>query len=582
MHLFFKFWQPSIQRKSLLAFIFTALFFALYLLYFRPGYLLIDDVSIISLASGYLGGKPVPFLLFSNVLLGFLLNLLYRLPGNLNWEICIFIGLNFLSVWALIYLVLIAREHPLYKVIVVLGILACDSYILLNITFTLIAVFSSIAGYCLVLSASLRQHAIKKKFLVFGSLLILISGLIRIEVLLLVPLTIGLAILVMFHSFSIKPLMLTLVVTGCLAVGCMIFEQIYIQYFPAWKSFYDYSDARGAIQDTPRSRISNIQDALKGAGWNHNDYQMFINWFFPDENLFSIAKLQYIIDHTSSRQQGIANAVYSYFFQNPDLKSVDVFPYFLVILSIWLAALFSPARRRVILPLLLLLLTYAVLVIFLLLTQKVPQRVSYSFFVTVSIFSLFVLQWSNANKDESQSLALKLSDPSLIRLLPSTLLILGAVIVVWNQAVVITQIHKQQQTEYVRILTDLELLQAQGEIAPNALIVSPAHGIPLEWSNPFVLNFPKIQYQEMGWLTFSPAYNEVLRQHNAIPLTTSLYQQDNVYLMVNTKWINDIKQFAKDHEGVKLKANSIFAFRDNRFVGNGYGDTVLSKLVQDQ
>ena len=46
-------------------------FFVLYLFVFRPGYQVDDDITMIQLASGYLGGTPVPFMVFSNVILGF-------------------------------------------------------------------------------------------------------------------------------------------------------------------------------------------------------------------------------------------------------------------------------------------------------------------------------------------------------------------------------------------------------------------------------------------------------------------------------------------------------------------------------
>ena len=76
------------------AFLSSAAFFAIIFLFFRPGYAVGDDISIISLASGYLGGKPLPFLVYSNVLLGFILNPLYASAPTLNWEILFFIVIN--------------------------------------------------------------------------------------------------------------------------------------------------------------------------------------------------------------------------------------------------------------------------------------------------------------------------------------------------------------------------------------------------------------------------------------------------------------------------------------------------------
>ena len=110
-------------------------FFILYLFVFRPGYQVDDDITMIQLVSGYFG-KPVPFMVFSNVVLGFLLNFLYRLPTNLNWEILIFFGINFLSVWCLVTIVLSMPLKFAYRFFGILVILELDSLFLLNITFT--------------------------------------------------------------------------------------------------------------------------------------------------------------------------------------------------------------------------------------------------------------------------------------------------------------------------------------------------------------------------------------------------------------------------------------------------------------
>ena len=47
-----------------------------------------------------------------------------------------------------------------------------------------------------------------------------------------------------------------------------------------------------------------------------------------------------------------------------------------------------------------------------------------------------------------------------------------------------------RQTAYQNELSDLKTLQAQGRIQNSALIVSPAMGIPLVWSNPMFLDLP--------------------------------------------------------------------------------------------
>ena len=175
---------------GIISFLCTAVFFALYLSVFRLGYLVNDDITMISLVSGYLGGKPVPFMVYSNVIWGFLLIPLYTIHSNLNWEIWLFILVNFLSVWALVYVALSRPLHIAYKLAGVLAILACDGFFLINITFTVIATFAALAGSCLILMAAYSLIPLKRHWLVCGGLLILIGSLIRIESILLVLLVI--------------------------------------------------------------------------------------------------------------------------------------------------------------------------------------------------------------------------------------------------------------------------------------------------------------------------------------------------------------------------------------------------------
>ena len=96
---------PAYFVKALVGKPFVALaFFILYLFIFRPGYQVDDDITMIQMVSGYFGGQPVPFMVFSNVILGFLLNFLYRLPTNLNWEILLFLRSIFFPFGALFIL----------------------------------------------------------------------------------------------------------------------------------------------------------------------------------------------------------------------------------------------------------------------------------------------------------------------------------------------------------------------------------------------------------------------------------------------------------------------------------------------
>src|ERR1700690_552867 len=339
-------------------------FFILYLFVFRPGYQVDDDITMIQLASGYLGGTPVPFMIFSNVILGFLLNLLYRLPTNLNWEILLFFGVNLLSVWCLVHIVFSLPLKSVYKFFAVLVILLSDSLFLLNVTFTTIATFAVISGVVSILAATYKGSQSPKRMFIFGGLLILPGRLIRIESFLLVLLLILPSLAVMYRLFDVKNLIISSMVAILVVALCYFFNMVYVKSFPQWDSFYTYNDVRSQLQDTPRVHLSNIKNSYTEVGWNFNDYNLFMSWFFPDEQLFSISHLQYLVARIPGTEKNVLSAALSYFYPKPFFDGGDSFPYFFMMAAGIIALVIYPSLRKAAWPLIFFLLTFLVSIFF--------------------------------------------------------------------------------------------------------------------------------------------------------------------------------------------------------------------------
>jgi len=530
-------------------------FFVLYLFVFRPGYQVDDDITMIQLASGYLGGTPVPFMVFSNVILGFILNLLYRMPTILNWEILIFFGIHFLSVWCLVYIVFSLPLKSVYKSFGILVILLSDSLFLLNITFTTTATFAVISGFVSILAATYKQSPVARRMLLFGGLLILAGSLIRVESFLLVLLVIFPCMIIIHRFFDLKNLVISSLTAIIVVASFYIFNIIYVKSFPQWKSFYAYNDVRSQLQDTPRVHLSNVKNAYYDVGWNFNDYKLFMSWFFPDEQLFSISNLQYLVIHIPGTEKNVFSAALSYFYPKPFFDDVDSFPYFFMIAAGLIALAIHPSLRKAIWPLVVLLLTFSILILYLIWTEKIPVRVWDSFLATTSVFSLFILLWVKLDADHSQP---KLQKRNVLAFIVPVLLCAASLLALYY-AVTTTQLNVQRQTAYQNVLSDLKTLQTQGKIQDNALIVSPAVGIPLVWSNPMFLDLPRAQYIEMGWLTFSPPYYSVLHEFNIKSLPAGFYEKDNVYLMVKANFVDSVIEYIFDHAGVVVVPQLIYS-----------------------
>jgi hypothetical protein len=539
---------PFLFQPLVVSFISSLTFFVIVFVFFRPGYAANDDISIISLASGYLGGKPLPFLVYSNVVLGFILNPLYGMSPTINWEVLLFIALNFFSVWALVYTFLSHFPAASLKWLAIVSVLLCDVSFVINITYTMIAAFSSIAGFCLVFTAIQFPLTSKKGMFICGVALALAGSLIRLKAMLLIAVLILPALIWFYHSTRLKQQLLALTALCILVLSGYLFDRFYLQSFPDWNSYQIYDSARSQLHDTPRE--INIGNTFAQIGWSKNDYKEFFNWFFPDKQMYSLENLQYLVEHVSDKQESKISTLATLVSR---LLSLAALPYLLIVFFTWFVILFYGGAKRTIFSLAILLITSFTLGFYFIWAMKFPDRILLSLLAGTSILGLSILMWSGFNSDAlTYPPKWKLSLPVNIAIIT---LAFGLVL---NQSIETTKINIRKQAAYQNILVDVEKLQYDGKISKKALIISLAYGLPLEWANPFTLNFPKVQILEMGWLTFSPAYEQVLRTFDAQSIPEAFYEKENVYLMAPHTSLSGILDFIKEHKNIDVNVTLIY------------------------
>ncbi len=376
-------WRLFLSHPLVLSLLITIPFFIIFLVVFRPGYGINDDFGIISLASGYLGGKPVPYLTYSNVLLGFILNPLYELHTNINWLIIIFLAVNFLAVASLLYVISSLPLNIYQKLFGILAILICDGYFLINITFTIIAAFASIAGLCLVLTACPSGQRLNKGRLIWGALLTLMGSLIRIESCLLALIIVVPSLVASFRSFHFRNLVISIGITTLLVVCAYEFDRGYVRSSPSWNTYDIYNQTRSMLHDTPR--IENMAPIVKEVGWNENDLVLFTHWFFPDPQVYSLQHLQYLVEHVSDKREILSTIIYS----AHRLVYPGSLPYILIIFSTWLGMLIYAPSKKVSLPLFVIGLISLLLIFYLSWAKKLPDRVLLPLLAAGVIFGLF-------------------------------------------------------------------------------------------------------------------------------------------------------------------------------------------------
>ena len=563
-----------LSSPIIIALAITAAFFFIYLGVFRPGYFYVnDDLKMIWIMAGYPAGKPAPFLIHTNILLGFLLTYLYGLPSNLNWEILFFFAINFLSILGTLCIILSSSQSAHYKLFGVFVALGCDAFFMLNITYTLTAAFAEIGGICLIWHAVLRDRKPRNGFLIWGIVLIVVGSFIRFQTLAIVLPPALVATLFLYSLFNPKRLALTWGLVAVLVSSAYAFDQVYVRLLaPDWHVYNVYQTAREAIYDT--HRLENLHGQIQAIGWSKNDQELFARWFFPDQDIYSLEHLQYLVDHVPGTTAFDAGLIQNYIRL---LFSPLEVPYFLLLAAIGLFILhLGRPVRWAILGLLATLLVVMSENLYLAWSAKDVDRIllpSLACVVTFGIMFANRHEQLQPLRTKSQA-AYKLSLP----LYGALLCLLVALGMILNQSVGSTVRNIQEQTAYRQILADLRNLQRDGKLANNALIISPERGLPLSWADPFILEFPSVSYLDTGWFTFSPAYQQVLQKFDIGSLPDALYQKNNVYLMNDSAFTIYLARYYQEHEHITVDFQPIYTM-PNIYNFTDYENIQLYKVV---
>ncbi len=560
-------------RPWTLSLVLTLGFFAINLGLLHPGYAINDDLKIISILAGYPGNNPAPFPVFSNVLLGLMLVPLYSLHTAVNWEIWLFSVMNFLSVWALLHILLSGSMPTRHKLFGASFILACAAYFALNITFTSAAALACLTGICLILDATRSTARHQNIHFVGGIALILLGSLVRIEMLALVlPLTVP-ALVFIYRSLNIKNLVIAVGITGLVVASGYVFDRLYVRAHPNWHAYYVYNKTAQMLQDA--HRLENLHRQIRRIGWSGNDQELFARSFFPDAGTYSLDHIRYLVEHVPGTSQNPAYSARAFITR---LGSLRIIPFLLTMASIWLWSQVGPFPKRSGVAFIALVVIFLAENLGLVWAYKDPDYVLLSSLASTMIVGVLISNWLSTN-DPAPSPAFE--NIRLARIVNYGFLLITALAVglLLSQYILTSNSNVKKQTAYRQFSEDLKRLQQSGKIAQDALIVSPAHGLPIDWSNPLILEFPSFAYFDTGWITFSPSYEGVLQKFGIQSLPDAFYQKDNIYLMTKSAFTVFLSHYYQEHENVTVEFRTIYAM-PNTYDVAVYNDVRLYKVVR--
>jgi len=485
----------------------------------------------------------------------------------------LFSAINFLSLWALLYIVLSSSMQNRYKLLGGIIILACANYYALNITFSSTASLACLAGTCLILAGAKPSIPLRKTPAICGILFILMGSLIRIQMLAL-SLAVTLPVLVfLYRSINSRYLIAAFIVAGVSVSAGYGFDKLYVHANQGWHAYYFYNQTAQKLQDA--HRLENMHTQIKMIGWSGNDQELFARSFFPDPGIYSLDRIRYLVENVPGTSQNAIGSIKNFFSR---LGNPAAFPFLLIIMAIWLILPIWSLSTRNSLALISIVLLCLAENLTLVWGYKNPEYVLLPSLANMGVFSIVVLDWLSVRElNPLQSFPLA-GFAQIIRY--GFILTLSlAVVMILNQSFVTSQNNINKQIAYKQILADLNHLQSDGEIPQNSLIISPSHGLPMDWSNPFILEFPSISYFSTGWITYSPFYNQVLQDFEIHSLPDALYQKNNIYLMTKSTFTVFLGRYYQEHENISVVFQPIYTM-PNSFKFPGFDNIQLFKVVK--
>ena len=564
--------QRLLQTPSVAALIWALLLFLICLGLLHPRYAINDDLKIIAILAGYPAGNPAPFPVFSNVALGLFLEPLYSLHTAINWEIMLFVATDLLAVWALLYILFSVAVQRRYKFIGACIILVSASYFALNITFTNVAGLACFAGLSLMLAAT-RSVQLHRLAAGSGIALVLLGSLIRIEMLALtIPLIVA-AIPFIYRSLRLTNVLLVFGAAGLAVFAGYAFDRLYVRAHPDWNTYYFYNKTAQQLEDA--HRLENAGTRIAHISWSGNDQELFARSFFPDAKIYAVDRIQYLVAHVPGTA-GDPLAAAKIFLRR--LVAPALLPASLMILALCLLAVASRASGAKMLGLAAIMLISLAENFLLVWVYKNPDWALFCSVATTVMLEALVLYWTGDAEPTAATTSPKTRRLQLAYygFVPVMLILLGMTA---YQAVVLSNENLHRQEAYRQILADISRLQAEGKLAPDAIIISPSHGIPWEWSNPLKLELPGIPFLDTGWITFSPSYEGALEHYDLQPLPEAFYQKSNVYVMTKQIFKGYLARYYEEHLHITVNFQPIYTI-PSAIHAVEYEDTQLYKVVQ--
>ncbi len=370
--------------------------FFIVLLFFGIKYEVNDDAIMSNIASGAVGGHTER-LIYTNIILGYILKVLYSAFTVVNWYTVIQLSAVLVCFSILCYIAIdkLSLFHGCMLGGIFLIMIGFD--ILMWFQYSKNAAVLAVTGIVLI---RLSLEELNKRNacigITLGVFIALLGSLIRFESFVAVG---AMSIPFILMGLNRSNLLKRAVTIGILVLLTITLEAIDVMSYRTsseWKDFYSFNAVRQEISDR-RIYETNVADA-QSYGLNENEYRLVLNWNFYDPEHLSTERLAQVAQLMPTR--GLLDTVKdtAYVATHFVYKS----PPFLFVGFLLLAFVFLSNRKKgrwflrtfVIL---------GVVLLYLMSGARLPHRVEIILVFSISVFGLFCFPFK---KGESPSRAL--------------------------------------------------------------------------------------------------------------------------------------------------------------------------------
>jgi hypothetical protein len=471
-----------------------------------------DDPAMEMLASGYVTGHPSEYLVFVNVLIGFVLKALYLGIPIVPWYPLLLLATVIFCLAGITRLLLQEDIPDRFCWLSLFGIVF-GTYFLMHLQFTSTAYLLGLLGMFIFSQRTSRRS------LVLAVILIVLGSLIRFDSFLLLLITTAAAT----WFLSRRPWMDKAVFFAAILIlswSGRTFDHFYYDQQDDWRTYRQYNTLRGDLHSTPKLTFSDQnKTAYDHVGWSENDFNMFSHyWLYEDPATFGATQLAYLDQHLSSDRSRLS--ILFLILIAIILAPAPVFLFLVIILHKVENRKLSPLFWAIILGPLLVILAYLVM------TARVPGRV-----VVPVLYagSLFVLLAARENGETCRRLGS--THPLPLVFITLTIFSLSNL---WINA-------GQNDRAAKRIENSLKYLTPYA----HETFVSSIDAVQLERLNPLtaLAETQNVNIIHLMWSGGSPSFERQLQNHGSSSLFQSLAFDPNFRLIIPTSQWERAKSF---------------------------------------